>query len=65
MRLWVYTSLQVYEEFDIYRESRPLKMKFFDWRLWISEDFESEEIGVNLKTRYSFKEYEAWRLLFS
>ena len=27
-------------------------MKFFDWRLWISEDFESEEIGVTLKTRY-------------
>ena len=21
-------------------------MKFFDWRLWISEDFESDEIGV-------------------
>ena len=30
-------------------------MKFFDWRLWISEDFESEEIGVTLKTWYSFR----------
>ena len=39
-------------------------MKFFDWRLWISEDFESEEIGVTLKTWYSFEEDEAWRLLF-
>ena len=65
MCLWVYTGLKVYEEFDIYRESRPLKMNVFNWRLWLSKDFESEEIGVTLKTWYSFEEYEAWRLLFS
>ena len=65
MRLWVYTGLLVYEEFDIYRESRPLEIKLFNWRLWISEDFESEEIGVTLKTWYSFEEHEAWWLLFS
>ena len=28
------------------------------------EDFESEEIGVTLKTWQSFEEHEAWRLLF-
>ena len=28
------------------------------------EDFESEEIGVTLKTWYSFEEHEAWRLFF-
>ena len=39
-------------------------MKFFDWRLWLSEDFESEEIGAILKTWYSFEEHEAWRLFF-
>ena len=38
-------------------KSRPLKMKFFDRRL--SEDFESEGIGVTLKTWYSFEEHEA------
>ena len=65
MCLWVYTGLLVYEEFDIYRESRPLKMNVFDWRIWISEDFESEEIGVTSKTWYSFEEHEAWRLLYS
>ncbi len=36
MSLWVYTGLQVYEEFDIYDESRPLKMNVFNWRLWFS-----------------------------
>ena len=25
-------------------------MKVFNWRLWLSEDFESEEIGVTMKT---------------
>ena len=37
-------------------------MNVFNWRLWLSEDFESEEIGVTVKTWYSFEEYEAWRL---
>ena len=64
MCLWVYTGLLVYEEFDIYRESRPQKMNIFNWRRWPSEDFESEEIGVTVKTWYSCEEYEAWRLLF-
>ena len=34
-------------------------MKFFDGRLWISEDFESEEIGVIVKTWYSFEEHDS------
>ena len=65
MCLWVYTGLQVYEEFVIYRESRHLKMNVFNWRLWLSEDFESEEIGVTLKTWHSFEDHEAWRLFFN
>ena len=37
-------------------------MNVFNWRLWLSEDFESEEFGVILKTWYSCEDYEAWRL---
>ena len=37
-----------------YSENRPLKMKFFDWRLWISEDF--------LKTLKVKKLVWPWRL---
>ena len=33
MRLWVYTDLSVYEKFDIYRKTRPLKMNV------LTEDF--------------------------
>ena len=54
MCLWVYIVLKVYEEFDYYRESRPLKMKFFDWRLWFSED--------SLKTFKVKKLVWPWRL---
>ena len=43
-------------------EVLQLKTLIF-WRL--SEDFESEEIGVSVKTWYSCEEYEAWRLPFS
>ena len=69
MRLWVYTGLYVYEEFYIYRKSRPLKINISTEDFGISEDFhedfESEEIGVSVKTWYSCEEYEAWRLSFS
>ena len=50
MRLWVYTDLYVYEEFDNYRESRPLK--------WSSS---TEDFGF-LKTLKVKKLVWPWRL---
>ena len=64
----VHKSISLWGVWYLQRMSTPknevlqLKTLIF-WRL--SEDFESEEIGVTLKTWYSFEEHEAWRLLFS
>lgn len=63
----VHRSISLWGVWYLQRKSTPknevlqLKTLIF-WRL--SEDFESEEIGVTLKTWYSFEEYEAWRLIF-
>ena len=63
----VHRSISLWGIWYLQRKSTPknevLRLKTLDfWRL--SEDFESEEIGVTLKTWYSFKEHEAWRLFF-
>ena len=64
----VHMSIRLWGVWYLQRKSTPkievlrLKTLYF-WRL--SEDFESEEIGVTLKTWYSLEEHEAWRLLFS
>ena len=63
----VHRSISLWGVWYLQRKSTPknevlrLKTLIF-WRL--SEDFESEEIGVTLKTWYSCEEYEAWRLCF-
>ena len=63
----VHRSISLWGVWYLPRKSTPknevLRLKTLDlWRL--SEDFESEEIGVTLKTWYSFEEHEAWRLCF-
>ena len=68
MFISVHRSISLWGVWYLQRKSTPknevLRLKTLDfWRL--SEDFESEEIGVTLKTWYSFEEHEAWRLLFS
>ena len=63
----VHRSISLWGVWYLQRKSTPknevlqLKTLIF-WRL--SEDFESEEIGVTMKTWYSCEEHEA-RLLFS
>jgi len=63
----VHRSISLWGVWYLQRKSTPknevLRLKTLDfWRL--SEDCESEEVGVTLKTWYSFEEHEAWRLLF-
>ena len=59
----VHRSISLWGVWYLQRKSTPknevlrLKTLVF-WRL--SEDFESEEIGVTLKTWYSFEEHEVW-----
>ena len=57
----VHRSISLWGVWYLQRKSTPknevLRLKTLDfWRL--SEDFESEEIGVTLKTWYSFEEHE-------
>ena len=64
----VHMSISLWGVWYLQGNSTPknecLRLKTSDfWRL--SEDFESEEISVTVKTWYSCEEYEAWRLLFS
>ena len=61
----VHRSISLWGVWYLQRKSTPknevLRLKTLTfWRLF--EDFESEEIGVTLKTWYSFEEHEAWRL---
>ena len=63
----VHRTISLWGVWYLQRKSTPknevLRLKTLEfWRL--SEDFESEEIGVTLKTWYSFVEHEAWRLVF-
>ena len=60
-------SISLWGVWYLQRKSTPknevLQLKTLDLRR-LSEDFESEEIGVTLKTWQSFEEHEAWRLFF-